>query len=249
MKNINKNHLVVGLGEVGLALSKVFKCDGEDPYKNIMASQERYDFLHIAFPYSKTFIKSTKEYIKKYNPQYTIIHSTVPVGTSDKIEALHSPIRGVHPHLARSIQTFKKFLGGKKSREVAEEFKKFKINCICVDNSRDTEALKLWDTTQYGVFIMLNKEIYKYCNDNNLDFNTVYTLANQTYNEGYTKMSRPEVMRPFLEYRNEKVGGHCVINNAKILKSSSSKMILKLNKSLDFISKDKYYVKKFIKKS
>lgn len=227
---MKEKHLVVGLGEVGMALVKVFKCSGEDSFKNIESKVEKCDYLHIAFPYSKTFIKCVKKYIKKYNPKYTIIHSTVPIGTSEKLGALHSPIRGVHPHLAKSVCTFKKFIGGKNSLKVAKEFKKYKIDCICTNNSMDTEALKLWDTTQYGVFIMLNKEIHTFCEKNKLDFNVVYSLANKTYNEGYTKMLRPEVMRPFLEYRNEKIGGHCVINNAKILNSPSAKMIVRLNK-------------------
>lgn len=223
MKN---KHLVIGLGEVGVALAEVFKSDKEDKFKNIKSKEEKYDFLHIAFPFSKDFIKDTKKYIKKYEPKYTVIHSTVPIGVSQKLGALHSPIRGVHPHLAKSITTFKKFIGGKDSRKVAKEFKKFKINCICVDNSRDTEGLKLWDTTQYGVFIMLNKEIYEFCKRNDLDFNTIYTLANKTYNEGYLKMHRPEVVRPYLKYKEGKIGGHCVLNNAKILKSFSAKRLL-----------------------
>jgi len=223
---MKKKHLVIGLGEVGSALAEVFGSDKEDKFKNIKSKEKQYDFLHIAFPFSKDFIKDVKKYIKKYKPKYTIIHSTVPIGVSQKLGALHSPIRGVHPHLVKSIKTFKKFVGGKNSRVVAKEFKKFKINCICVDNSRDTEGLKLWDTTQYGVFIMLNKEIYKFCKRNGLNFNTVYTLANKTYNEGYLKMSRHEVVRPYLKYMEGKIGGHCVLSNAKILKSLSAKRLL-----------------------
>lgn len=231
-KKLKTKHLVIGLGEVGASLVEVFKCDGEDKFKNITAKEKSYDFLHIVFPFSKDFIKDTKGYIKKYNPKYTIIHSTVPIGTSEKLGALHSPIRGVHPHLEKSVKIFKKFLGGKNCLKIAKEFKKFGIDCVCVKSSRDTEALKLWDTTQYGVFIMLNKEIYNFCKKNNLDFDIVYTQANKTYNEGYMKMLRREVVRPFLEYRNEKIGGHCVISNCKILKSQSAKSILKANKSL-----------------
>lgn len=213
----NKKHLVIGLGEVGMALVKVFKCDGEDKFKDIEASEKQYNFLHIAFPYSETFIDDVKAYQEKYNPKYTIIHSTVPIGTSEKCNSAHSPIRGVHPHIADSILTFKKFIGGEDCFEIASEFKKYRVDCLCVRDSRQTEALKLIDTTQYGYLIMLNKEIKNWCDKYDLDFNIVYSLANETYNEGYQKMFRPEVVRPYLKYMNGQIGGHCVMPNAKLL--------------------------------
>jgi hypothetical protein len=225
----NKKHLILGLGEVGMALVKVFKCDGEDKFKDIEATEKNYKYLHIAFPYSDDFIKEVKAYQDKFDPKYTIIHSSVPVGTSNKCNALHSPIRGVHPHLADSVITFKKFLGGDDCFEVAQEFKKFRINCLCTRDSRNTEAMKLWDTTQYGAFIMLNKEIHEYCLKYGLDFNIVYSLANETYNDGYTKMLRPEVMRPYLAYMDGKIGGHCVLQNAKLLNSRTANRVLEEN--------------------
>ena len=33
---MKEKHLVIGLGEVGLSLAKVFKCNGEDKFKNII---------------------------------------------------------------------------------------------------------------------------------------------------------------------------------------------------------------------
>jgi len=243
----NKKHLVVGLGEVGLALVKVFKCDGEDKFKNIEADEDSYKFLHIAFPYSETFIEEVKKYQDKYSPKFTIIHSTVPLGTSAKCNALHSPIRGVHPHLADSILTFKKFLGGEECFEVAQEFKKFRIDCLCTRDSGNTEAMKMWDTLQYGVFIMLNKEIHQYCKDNNLDFNIVYSLANETYNDGYTKMLRPEVMRPYLAYMEGPLKGHCVLENAIMIRDGFKNKqlidnVLSMGKNLETISDEKPYM-------
>lgn len=219
-------HLVIGLGEVGSGLVEVFKCDGEDKFKDIFGEEKRYDMLHIAFPFSETFIQDVKNYQNQYDPKWTVIHSTVPIGTSRKCGALHSPIRGVHPHIGESIVTFKKFLSGPDVWEVSKIFKQYGIECMCTNDQENTEALKLWDTTQYGIFIMLNKEIHQFCKDHNLDFNIVYTLANETYNEGYSKMYRPEVMRPYLDYRDEPIGGHCVIPNAKLLDSYSAKQLL-----------------------
>jgi hypothetical protein len=154
-------HLVIGLGEIGTALVEIFKADGEDKFKNLSASEKEYKFMHIAFPYvDDSFLDEVRAYQEKFNPKYTIIHSTVPIGTSDKLGAIHSPVRGVHPHLKDSILTFKKFVGGKYAFEVAEEFRRHRIQPLCTLHAKNTEALKLMSTTQYGVFIMLNKEIH-----------------------------------------------------------------------------------------
>ena len=217
MNTQNKRHLVIGLGQIGSALVEIFKCDGEDKFQNIEASEKHYVFLHISFPYSDDFISEVKRYQDKYNPKYTIIHSTVPMGTTEKCGANHSPVRGIHPHLKEGILTFKKFIGGEDCFEIASEFKKYRIDCLCVHDSKVTEALKLIDTTQYGYLIMLNKEIYKWCQKYGLNFDIVYSLANETYNDGYTKLFHPQVVRPYLDYRNEPIGGHCVIPNAKLL--------------------------------
>jgi hypothetical protein len=225
-------HVVIGLGEVGSALVEVFKCDGEDSFKDIFAEEKSYELLHIAFPYSENFIEEVKRYQNKFNPKYTIIHSTVPIGTSRKCGAMHSPIRGVHPHLAESIKTFKKFLSGDDVWEVSKIFAEHGISCMCTNDQENTEALKLWDTTQYGILIMLNKEIHQFCKRNKLDFNVVYTLANETYNEGYLKMFRPEVVRPYLVYKDEPIGGHCVIPNAKLLDSYLAQQLILDNELL-----------------
>lgn len=225
----NRAHLVIGLGEVGQALQKIFKCDGEDKYKNIFASEPQYKLLHIAFPYSDKFIDEVKFYQDKYKPKFTVIHSSVPIGTSRKLNATHSPIRGVHPHLEEGIYIFKKFVGGPDAFEIANIFKPFRINCLCTLKQENTEAGKLWDTTQYGVMILLNKEIKEFCDANGLDFNIVYEIFNETYNDGYLKSFRPEVVRPYLKYMEGKIGGHCVVQNAKLLDSESAKRIINKN--------------------
>lgn len=229
-------HCVVGLGEIGSALKTIFKAEGEDPFKNIFAEKRHYDYLHICIPYTENFVNIVKEYQKKFTPKYTIIHSTVPIGTSGLCNANHSPVRGVHPTMIDGILTFKKFIGGPDAFEIAEEFKRHRISSMCTRDSRQTEALKLLDTTQYGIQILINKQIHEFCEKNKLDFNFVYTLANETYNDGYIKLLRPEVVRPYLKYMEGKIGGHCVVNNAILLQKYSpipiAKMILDLNDRL-----------------
>jgi hypothetical protein len=79
--------------------------------------------------------------------------------------------------------------------------------------------------------IALNKEIKKWCDKKGLDFDIIYAEANKSYNEGYRKLGREEVVRPYLKYMPGKIGGHCVIPNCHILDSEIAKYILLKNKS------------------
>lgn len=224
--------MIVGYGEVGSALREVLKCDVLDlAFRDVKS--EQYEVLHIAFPYKdKSFIKLVKEYQKEFKPKITIIHSTVPIGTSRKCQAVHSPIRGVHPNLALGIKIFVKYFGGPKATQAAAWFEALGIKVKCYNEQETTEAIKLWDTTQYGWQIILEKEIYAWCERNNLDFEAIYKTANKDYNAGYSELGRLEVVRPYLNHKDGPIGGHCVIPNAHLLRSPIAKQILKFNKRL-----------------
>jgi len=229
--------LIIGAGEVGKGLHKVIggqimdrpPCDLKKGMRCGICrpcwnSFESFDIIHICFPYSKRFVSTVRKYQSKYKPKYTVIHSTVPVGTSIKLNAIHSPIRGVHPYLAKGIRTFVKYFGGPNAKKVARYYKKY-FPVKAVNDSDTVEALKLWDTTMYGAMILLNKEIYKWCRDNGVDFDLVYTHATKSYNDGYRLLGRPEVVRPYLKHKAGKIGGHCVFQNTKLFKSKTCKRI------------------------
>ena len=214
--------LIIGSGEVGKALHKVLGGEIIDKEFVIAYSGDvppepkQYDIIHICFPYSDDFIKEVKRYQKRYKPLYTVIHSTVPIGTSKHCKAHHSPIRGVHPHLEEGLKTFVKYLAPK-SEELKEYFEKAGIKIKLIDKPENTEAGKLWSTTQYGRLIELEKEIYKYCEEKNLDFDIVYTEFNKTYNKGYEKLGMGYVRRPILKHMPGEIGGHCIMNNLTLL--------------------------------
>lgn len=215
--------LVIGFGEVGKALHNILvKANYGPGVLDLNAGVgepllDHYDIIHICFPYSKDFIHQVRLYQQKYAPKITVIHSTVPVGTSRDLGAVHSPIRGLHPNLEEGIRTFKKLLGGKQASLVADYFRRAGLTVKLFDRSETTEAAKLFETEYYRHVINFCKSVKKYCDKHGLSFHEVYTIPNQTYNEGYTTLGHPEFVRPVLQPIMTDIGGHCVIPNSEMI--------------------------------
>lgn len=209
------NSLIIGQGEIGQSLNNVIGGDIRDKELLSGGFQDQYDIIHICFPYSDGFIKQVKEYQKEYNPKYTVIHSTVPVGTSRKCEAIHSPVIGIHPHLEEGIRIFTKFMGGGNS-EVIQWFRRKGIKIYPFDKPEATELLKILCTTKYGIDIEWTKEVKRLCDENNVPFEA-YTIWTDNYNKGYEKLGFPEYQRPNLIPMAGKIGGHCVMSNLKFI--------------------------------
>jgi len=231
-------HLVVGLGEVGKAIKEALeRYDGYNVFafdKKWGAPNRKFSFIHICFPYNKKFVKLMKILRKYYLRKngVIIVHSTVLVGTCELAGAVHSPIRGMHPHLKKGILIFTKYFGGPSSGRAAKIFKRLGIKTKVVANSSTSELLKLCDTLQYGVNIRLEKEIFALCKSHGVDFDVVYTDANKTYNKGYIKLSMTHVTRPVLKEISGKIGGRCIIQNANMTNTKIAKELIKFNDSL-----------------
>jgi 3-hydroxyisobutyrate dehydrogenase-like beta-hydroxyacid dehydrogenase len=108
----NQKISILGYGEVGKAIARFYS----KPFiKDLKRDDglEGADILHVCLPWSQNFVKIVKNEIKKIRPKLTIIHSTVAPGTVKKIggSTVHSPVRGVHPHLFQGIKTFIKYIG------------------------------------------------------------------------------------------------------------------------------------------
>lgn len=221
-------HLVIGQGEIGKALKQVLKCKAHD---KTPLEPQHFDVIHIAIPFSNGFAKIVRNYQRRYTPNYTVIHSTVEVGTCEKLKACHSPVTGVHPHLKKSIKTFTKFVGGEGSEVVADELKNYGIPAVPVKFARDTEAGKLFNLLFYGINVLLEKEIWEYCKDNNCDYQTTYKQFVKMYNEGYAKMKMPHIKMYELEHKPGGIGGHCVMENSPMLNTKFSKFLDDYNTS------------------
>lgn len=215
--------IIVGMGEIGTALAAVlqqYKPEFIDPERGFFSSSMTCDYLHICIPYTDSFVEVVEGYKTLHQPKYVVVHSTVPVGTCEELGAIHSPIRGLHPNLEAGIRTFVKFIGGTNVSEVADYFRRAGLRVMLFDNAGTTEAFKLFDTEYYRACLEFAHRVKRYCEEQGLNFHEVYTLGNQTYNEGYVVLGHPEYVRPVLQPIMTAIGGHCVLPNAKLIKQS-----------------------------
>src|SRR3990167_4083010 len=115
IKKIMKT-LIIGAGEIGKSLNMILQKHYVTKIrdKKNKFTDEKFNILHICFPYGKNFVKNVMVYYEQYKPEFVVIHSTVPVGTTRGFGQncfVHSPAMGRHPNLVKSIQTFEKFIG------------------------------------------------------------------------------------------------------------------------------------------
>lgn len=242
--------LIIGAGEIGKSLARVFvgkhevwlKDVGDEPYpysearvSNTNGKVEPFEVLNICYPPNKDFVKITKEYIKKYNPKITIIHSTVAPGTTDKCgpNVVHSPVHGKHPDISGGLMTWKKYIGGPVfATQIACDFMAAAgIKARIVGNAKTSEISKILCTTYYGWNIVFMKEVVKICEKYDVNFGMVYSHWNMDYNEGCAEArdTHGMFMRPVLKPMPGKIGGHCVVENCHLLPSDITEFIIKKN--------------------
>lgn len=221
-------NLVVGLGEIGRSVVEVLDNASLEVYgRDIQGFDDAYDevpaefdVLHVCFPYSKSFIRDVLDYQHMYRVQHTIIWSTVQINTTSHImHAVHSPVEGRHPNLARSIQTMVRWVGYDdiEERKFAEKFFNYLgLHTRMVQNSRITEALKLLSTTEYGVNLMFADYKRQVMEDLDADFQLTKEW-NHDYNRLYSRLGEHQFQKFVLDAPKGHIGGHCVIPNAKLL--------------------------------
>ncbi|OHA69126.1 MAG: hypothetical protein A3J68_02020 [Candidatus Wildermuthbacteria bacterium RIFCSPHIGHO2_02_FULL_48_16] len=212
---------ILGYGEVGQAIAKFF---AKPKVKDLKRKDDftGIDVLHVCIPWSKSFVDIVKGEIRAFKPKLVIVHSTVIPGTTKKIGklAVHSPVRGVHPNLHKGIRTFVKYIGAddKKVGLLAQKhLESVGMNAKILNPSSTTELGKILDTTYYGVCIAFHKEMMRLCDAFGVDFDSVMTDFNSSYNTGYTKLGMSHVVRPVLKPEKGPIGGHCVVQNAELL--------------------------------
>lgn len=220
---------VIGFGEVGKSLKELcdrhnLPCGVIDPYLGKDIAKCQIDILHITIPYSEEFVGIVENYRKYYSPELTIVHSTVEVGTMDRLKSkglAYTYVTGRHPQLADEMPVFIKPVAANDrdvflyAQEELEEMG-FEVFMRKMFPFKTLELAKLADTTYYGICIAWHKEMYGVALKHGID--TVdLSFANEVYNDGYARLGVHNVQRPNLRYEDGGIGGHCVMPNAHLL--------------------------------
>lgn len=215
-------NLVIGAGEVGTAIAGLLRTTGLDV---ALVDVDHHplgpgSMLHVAFPWSDRFVEAVEEYQAMHEPALTVIHSTVPVGTSARLGAVYSPVRGRHPHLLESLRTFPKFFAGARAREAAVPFELAGTPIRLLSDPAEAEAGKLFELAQFGLQVAVEKHVHAWCSARGLDPDVVYSQFASTYNAGYRALGEPQFVRPVLEHVEGPIGGHCVVPGSALLEES-----------------------------
>ena len=238
--------LIVGLGEVGHALYELFKecgkfdvygfdIDDEKMRQIVGEAQElpkNVDVMHICYPCieQQKFIENTVGYIRRFKPKLTIVESTVPPGTTEKIyeetkaPIVHSPIRGMHKTLEtmkNDIKFWTKYVGGIKrewSNQAREHFKKLGLKVKVLKSPIETELAKLFETTYRAWMIVCFQEMHRISRHFKADFDEVVDMIEDIHR---ARLNKP------LHYPGV-IGGHCLIPNCKLLLSRYDSEMLRL---------------------
>lgn len=229
---------ILGHGEIGKALHELYKDAKIVPIIRDLKHKKPFDnlnVLNICIPYSNDFGIIVQNKILETNAKLTIIHSTVPIGTTKNIKKnlthhiIHSPVIGSHPFIKKSLTTFIKFIGSsdhKAIRLAQQHYKLLGIKNKVINSSDSTEAAKLLCTTYYGLCIAWHDYMKFICDEHEIDFSIIKEW-NNNYNEGYKKLKLSKYNRPILDHPNGKIGGHCVIPNAELLNKQHPNNIIK----------------------
>lgn len=216
------NQIIIGFGEIGKAVAAVI---GETHIEDRSLNRsnnlvKNVEIMHICFPYTAEFEMNVDLYIRKYKPKHVIIYSTVPIGTSKQLGAVHSPIEGKHPDLEMSIRQMERWIGTEDYNEglfFANYFRELGLWVRLIKDSNYTEALKLLSTTEYGINIEFARYKAHVAEEIGMDYELTKEW-NRVYNKLYRDLGLEKTFQKFvLDAPNGPKGGHCITPNAVLL--------------------------------
>lgn len=226
---------VVGVEYGDVVVEGRHECNG---YGNDdgLVERERYDYdvMHVCIPfYSRgDFITDVSYYMKKYRSRRVIVYSSVLPLTCEALgeNVCHSPVEGRHPKLIDGFRTFKRFVSGREAEVVGGWFRGWGLEVETFRECVVTELGKLLSTTRYGINILFAAEQDKLCGEYEVRYEDVVTAYQRMYNEGYKKLNEERFVQPLTVPPRGRIGGHCVVPNAKLLTEvTDSEWIKKLS--------------------
>lgn len=234
--------VVIGLGEVGAPICEMlqdnygstvrgFDLRPPDP-KRIMPRVEpgqRFRFMHVCFPQSPAFIPALQEYVKVYEPDYVIIHSTLSPGITVYIDSLflapvyYSPVRGnIKDGMRWSLEKYTKYiaaLGYNDHKAIIEHLTGAGFKVEFTGDPTALEWAKILDLAWYGLNIAFYQEAERILEEESLEYSVVSNFITSTPRESEGKAPRSMFYGGY-------IGGHCVIQGIeKILAKKNIPML------------------------
>ena len=215
---MNETTVIIGLGEVGGPLKQV--AEKQIPVLGVdiepVENPGNVGVMHICIPYEiEDFIGTCVKYIHKYQPELTIINSTILPGTTRAIydqtqkPIAYSPVRGKHKKMTEELVHYTKHVGGideAASQAAANHFQTIGMKTKIFSSPEALELAKLTSTTYFGLLIAWAQEVERYCIQLGLNYDEVITFYEEI---GYL---------PPVKFFPGVIGGHCVMPNITILK-------------------------------
>jgi UDP-N-acetyl-D-mannosaminuronate dehydrogenase len=220
--------IVAGLGEVGKPLlrilSRTFECAGIDVDPSVI--DRPCSVLHICYPFQiARFAEVTVEYVRELRPALTVIHSSVPPGTTREIQEFagdtpiaYSPVRGKHARMIDDMQRYRKFVAAptRGGLEAARDHLSMAgFRTATMPSPELAELAKLLETTYLGVLIAWTQEMERIAMRYGGDFKDVNSFVEEVN-------FLPSHIFPGV------IGGHCVLPNIDLLRSQLESPFLDL---------------------
>jgi hypothetical protein len=232
--------IIIGAGEIGNAVAETLKSKSTKVIvKDIEplpagTSWEGPTAMHVCVRYSDTFIETVKNYIDEYHPRVTIVHSTVPLGTMEKLSVAtngpvyHAPVLGRHDRLVSALRTYKMFITGP-ANNLKGYFKSHRIKTkYCGKDWKITELAKLLCLYRLAVDVNTSRGIKSLCDKVGVDYNTINEFEINR-NDGLRKIDDENMCRPVMKFMEGPIGGHCTLpalnlmNNMEVLNDTAIK--------------------------
>lgn len=217
-----KTAIVIGLGEIGKPIRRMIQnAYGPDEVwgRDITYPVEielKFKFMHICFPQSSAFVPALNGYVKKYQPDYIIIHSTLSPGIASYLDSLYdvpvylSPVRGnIKDGMLWSLKKYTKYVAAfgyseSEYRPVLEHLRGAGFHLEYGEDPTALEWAKILDLAWYGLNIAFYQEIERLAEEEGFDYTVVRRFIRSTPEESEGRAERTLFYGGF-------IGGHCVI--------------------------------------
>lgn len=228
--------VIVGMGEIGFSLWRLLAPHYDtwgvdtDPAvqermktSGVASPQDGFpveiDVMHVCIRYSPDFETAVRGYMDRFKPRIVDVCSTVPPKTCEALgeNVCHSTTRGLHPNLDEGLKTIRKHVGGPMADDLMAHFETAGIHCLSHRLARTTELAHVLNNAAYGINLVFADEMAKLCRHYGVDYLDAVTLYTLTNNCGYAALGHDSKRRMVLTPPGGTIGGHCVVQSAKLI--------------------------------